>query len=68
MACGGMIFIKNFKLKKNNFFLNFITFNFLMLLLLHKNLKRQSEHSGLRLDTSSVVHFVQVTGVNSYKF
>ena len=47
MACGGMIRIKNFKLKKKKF--SFYSMTAL------KNLKRQSEHSGLRPDTSSLV-------------
>ena len=38
MACGGMIFIKNLKLKKKkNFHLVFFSFNFEILLLLHKH-------------------------------
>ena len=52
MACGGMIFIKNFKLKKN---FHFILFHliFFMYYCCSINFKRQSEHSGLRPDTSS---------------
>ena len=48
-----MIFIKNFKYKKNSFY--FISFNFLCYYCCSINLKRQSEHSGLRPDTSSLV-------------
>ena len=44
MACGGI------------FSFRFITFNFFMSLLLHK-LERQSEDSGFRSDTSSLVQF-----------
>ena len=50
-----MIFIKNFKLKKNSLY--FISFIFLMYYCCSINLKRQSEHSGLRPDTSSLVWF-----------
>ena len=48
MACGGMIFIKNFK---------FILFHliFFMYYCCSINLKRQSEHSGLRELTRAVL-------------
>ena len=45
-----MIFIKNFKFKKKIFFsFYFITFNFLMLLLLHKPLKGSRNIQGFAL-------------------
>ena len=56
MACGGLIFIKNFKFK--NFF-----FHFYYILL---NIKRQSENSGLRPDTSSLVVPTSDTKVTEY--
>ena len=50
-----MIFFKNFKLKKkkNSFYFN--SFIFSMYYCCSINLKRQSEHSGLRPDTSRFV-------------
>ena len=54
MALGGMIFIEKFQILEKKVSFCFITFNFLMLLLLHKS-NRQSEHSGLCPDTSSLV-------------
>ena len=57
MACGGMIFKKNFKFKKKSSFY-FISFIFFMYYCCSINLKRQSEHSGLRPDTSSLVYFI----------
>ena len=56
MACGGMIFIKNFKLKKKIHFILFHLF-FFMFYCCSINLKRQSEHSGLRPGMSSLVCF-----------
>ena len=52
-----MIFIKNFKFKKKKF--HFILFRliFLCYYCCSINLKRQSEHSGFRPDTSSLVKF-----------
>ena len=49
MACGGMIFIKNFQIleKKNSIY--FITFNFLMLLLLRETLKGSRNIQGFAL-------------------
>ena len=49
MACEGMIFIKKFQIleKKNSFY--FTTFNFLMLLLLHKTLKGSRNIQGFAL-------------------
>ena len=57
MACGGMIFIKKFQIleKKKSFY--FISFNFFMYYCCSINLKKHSEHSGLRPDTSSLVLF-----------
>ena len=50
-------FHKKFQILEKNFFsFYFNTINFLMILLLHKTLKRQSEHSGLCPDTSSLVY------------
>ena len=57
MACRGMIFTKNLN------FLDFVKFFFLLLHLIFSSyscfidLKRQSEHSGLHPDTSSLVFF-----------
>ena len=48
MACGRMILKKHFKLKKKLSFY-FITFNFLMLLLLHKTLKGSRKIQGFAL-------------------
>ena len=54
-----MIFIKNFKfLKKKNHFILFY-FIFLCYYCYSRNIKRQSEHSGLRPDTSSLVNFIE---------
>ena len=56
MACGGMIFIKkssNFR-KKNHFVLLHSNFSYSYCSI---KLKRQSEHSRLRPDTSSLVYF-----------
>ena len=55
MACGGMIFTKNLK-KILQFFFIFLhlIFSFYFCFI---DLKRQSEHSGLRPDTSSLVIF-----------
>ena len=47
MACGGMI-------RENIFSFCFITFNFFMLILIHRS-RRQSENSALQSDTSSLV-------------
>ena len=57
MACGGIIFIKkisNFREKKFHFILFHLIF---LCYYCSINLKRQSEHSGLRPDTSSIVTF-----------
>ena len=71
MACGGMIFIKNFEnfkiknFRKKSF--HFILFQliFLCYYCCSINLKRQSEHSGLRPDTSSLVLFaIKLTGLH----
>ena len=48
MAGGGMIFINNLKFKKKISFC-YITFNFLMLLLLHKTLKGSRNIQGFAL-------------------
>ena len=50
-----MIFIKNFKFWKKKISFYFISFNFLCYYCCSINLKRQSEHSGLRPDSSSLV-------------
>ena len=52
-----MIFAKNLKLKKNSFYFSYIQF-FFSYYCCSIDLKRQSEHSGLRPDTSSLVSFV----------
>ena len=49
MACGGMSFTKNQILEKKIFISFFLTFNFLMILLLHKNLKDSRNIQGLAL-------------------
>ena len=49
MACGGMIFIKKVQILENKFFNFFDTFNFLMLLLLHKTLKGSRNIQGFAL-------------------
>ena len=56
-ACGGIIFIKISNFRKKNF--HFILFHFIFLCYYccSINLKKHSEHSGLRPDTSSVVSF-----------
>ena len=66
MACGGMIFIKKFQILEKKISFYFISFNFLILLLLLINLKRQSEHSGLRPDTSSLVNFENIFFINEF--
>ena len=60
MACGGMIFIKNFNFWKKKISFYFILFYFLCCLCYYCsiNVKKQSEFSGLRPDTSSLVLFV----------
>ena len=50
-----MIFIKNFKFKKK-IFLNFITFNFLMLLLLHKTLNGSGNIQDFALIRAVLLH------------
>ena len=50
-----MVFIKNFK-----FSIYFVTFNFFIGYYCSINIKRQSEHSELRPDTSSLVLFVVI--------
>ena len=57
MASGGMIFFKKFQILEKKFSFYFISFNFLCFYCCSINLKRQSEHSGLRPDTSSLVLF-----------
>ena len=55
MACRGMIFLKNFKsFRKQNVHFVFIHLIF-KCYFCSMNLKRQSEHSGLRPDASSLV-------------
>ena len=54
---GDDFFTKNLNFKKKKLFY-VITFNFLIVYS-SINLKRQSEHSGLRLDTSSLVKYYQ---------
>ena len=50
MACGGMIFAeKNSNFRKKNFIFIFLTFNFLMLLLLHETLKGSRNIQGFAL-------------------
>ena len=63
MLCGD-VFAKNLIFLKN-FIFYFITFNFFMLLLL-LDLKGQSEHPGLRPDTSSPVVPIFDTKVTEY--
>ena len=53
MACGGMSFTKNLKLKKNHFYLSHSIFSCYYCSIY---LKRQSEHSGSCLDTNSLVN------------
>ena len=56
MACGGMIFIKNFKFQtKKSFHFILLPLIFFIGYYCSKNIKRQSEHPGLRPDTSSLV-------------
>ena len=57
--------MKKFQLKQISFF---ITFNWLMIIMFHCsiNLKRQSEHSGLRPDTRSLVVPTFDTKVTDY--
>ena len=57
MACGGDDFHKKFQIleKKIFFFILFYFLEFLKCYYCSINLKRQSEHSGLRPDTSSLV-------------
>ena len=62
MACGGMFFIKKFQILEKKFSFYFITFSFFCYYCTI-NLKRQSEHSGLRPDTSSLVFF----GISTFK-
>ena len=59
--------LKKFKFKKKIFLFYFNTINFIMLLLLHKTLKRQSEDSGLRPDTSSLVSYYRWLEIHSSK-
>ena len=58
MACGGMIFVEKFSNFRKKVF-HFILFHLILLCCLcyyrSKNVKRQSELSGLRPDTSSLV-------------
>ena len=61
-----MIFIKNFKLKKKFILFYFISFNFLCYYCCSINLRRQSEHSGIRPDTSSLVYLsVDLSSIKS---
>ena len=56
MACGGMIFIKKFQILEKKFFILFyFIYFFKCYYCCSINLKRQSEHLGLRPDTSSLV-------------
>ena len=55
MACVGMIFIKKFQILEKKISFYFISLNFLCYYYCSINVKRQSEHSGLRPDTSSLV-------------
>ena len=57
MASGGMTVIKNFKIKKNSFYFN--TFNFLMLLLLHKTLKGSRNIQGFALIRAVFSHLTK---------
>ena len=59
MACGGMIFKTNFKFSNNN--LNFILGYYCSM-----DLQRQSGHSGLCQDTSSLVVPTFDTKVTEY--
>ena len=55
MARGGMIFIKNFEIKTKNY-VYFYLFSLIFIRYYWSiNLKKQSEHSGLRRDTSRLV-------------
>ena len=56
MAGGVMIFVKNSNFRRKKISFLFIKFVFVMLMC-SLNLKRQSEPSGLGLDTSSLVYF-----------
>ena len=56
MACGGIILTKNLKIKKKSFF--FVTCKFFSGSYCFMDLNRQSEHSGLRPDISSLVMFL----------
>ena len=64
MTCGGLIFIKNFNFKKKISFY-FISFN-LFCYYCSIILKRQSEHSGLCPDTSSLAVPTFDTKVTEY--
>ena len=68
MACGGMIFIKKFSnFRKKNYFILFHLI-FLGYYCCSINLKRQSEQSGLRPDTSSIVQaFNLLESVSEWK-
>ena len=69
MACGVMIFIEKFS-NFRNFFFHFILFHLIFLCCLcyycSINAKRQSELSGLRPDTSSLVVPTFDTKVTEY--
>ena len=69
MVCGGMIFIKKFQILEKEIFILFYFVYFFKCYYCSINQKRQSEHSGFRPDTSSLVriHFSKVTDVNKYK-
>ena len=56
MACGGDDFVKKIQILEFFFSFYFITLTFLCYYC-SINLKRQSEHSGLRPDTSSLVYW-----------
>ena len=56
MACGGIDFITKFQFWRKKISFNFIKFNFFCSCSI--NFKRQSEPSGLRPDTSSLVDFI----------
>ena len=56
MACGGMISQKNFKFSKKKHSFYFISFHLIFFKYRCSiNFERQSEHSGLRPDTSSLL-------------
>ena len=67
MACGVMFFIKNFKFKKKKYFhFIFSYIEFFKVYYCSINLKRQSKHSWLRPDTSSLDVLTFDTKVTEY--